>query len=61
MAKTSWIVKSNRPPKFSTRAYSRCKLCGRARGVYKKFSICRICLRNLANKGEIPGMRKSSW
>ncbi len=60
MAKTSWIVKSNRPPKFSTRAYSRCKLCGRA-GVYKKFSICRICLRNLANKGEIPGMRKSSW
>ncbi|MCC8189146.1 MAG: type Z 30S ribosomal protein S14 [Planctomycetes bacterium] len=61
MAKTSWIVKSNRPPKFQTRAYSRCKLCGRARGVYKKFSICRICLRNLANKGEIPGMRKSSW
>ena len=61
MAKTSWIVKSNRPPKFATRAYTRCKLCGRARGVYKKFSICRICLRNLANKGEIPGMRKSSW
>ena len=61
MAKISWIVKSNRPPKFSTRAYSRCKICGRARGVYKKFSICRICLRNLANKGEIPGMRKSSW
>ena len=61
MAKTSWIVKCNRPPKFKTRAYSRCKICGRARGVYKKFSICRICLRNLANKGEIPGMRKSSW
>jgi small subunit ribosomal protein S14 len=54
-------VKSNRPPKFQTRAYTRCKICGRARGVYKKFGICRICLRNLANKGEIPGMRKSSW
>lgn len=61
MAKTSWIVKCNRPPKFRTRAYTRCKLCGRARGVYKKFQICRICLRSLANKGEIPGMRKSSW
>ncbi|MDR2392139.1 MAG: type Z 30S ribosomal protein S14 [Planctomycetota bacterium] len=61
MAKTSWIVKCNRPPKFSTRAYTRCRLCGRSRGVYKKFQICRICLRNLANKGEIPGMRKSSW
>ncbi len=61
MAKTSWIVKSNRPPKFQTRAYTRCNICGRARGVYKKFGICRICLRNLANKGEIPGMRKSSW
>ncbi|MDR0361278.1 MAG: type Z 30S ribosomal protein S14 [Planctomycetota bacterium] len=61
MAKTSWIVKSNRPPKFRTRAYTRCKLCGRSRAVYQKFQICRICLRSLANKGEIPGMRKSSW
>ncbi|MDR1520961.1 MAG: type Z 30S ribosomal protein S14 [Planctomycetota bacterium] len=61
MAKTSWIVKCNRPPKFKTRAYTRCQLCGRARAVYKKFQICRICLRNLANRGEIPGMRKSSW
>ncbi len=61
MAKTSWIVKCNRPAKFRTRAYTRCKLCGRSRGVYQKFQICRICLRNLANKGEIPGMRKSSW
>jgi small subunit ribosomal protein S14 len=61
VAKTSWIVKCNRPPKFKTRGYTRCKLCGRSRGVYKKFNICRICLRNLANRGEIPGMRKSSW
>ena len=61
MAKTTWIVKCARTPKFKTRKYTRCGICGRARAVYKKFGICRICLRNLAHKGEIPGMRKASW
>jgi small subunit ribosomal protein S14 len=61
MAKTSLIVKSQRKPKFKTRAYTRCTMCGRARAVYRKFKICRICLRELAHRGEIPGMRKASW
>jgi small subunit ribosomal protein S14 len=61
MAKTSLIVKNQRVPKFSTRAYTRCNFCGRARAVYRKFGICRICLRKKALLGEIPGMRKASW
>jgi small subunit ribosomal protein S14 len=55
------MVKCKRPPKFSTRAYTRCEICGRARAVYRKFKICRCCFRNLANRGEIPGVRKASW
>jgi len=61
MAKTTWIIKSQRKPKFKVRGYTRCSLCGRARAVYKKFGICRICLRSMAHKGQIPGMRKASW
>ena len=61
MAKTSLIIKSQRKPKFSTRTYTRCVMCGRARAVYRKFQICRICLRERALLGEIPGMRKASW
>ena len=61
MAKQSLIAKSARKPKFSSRAYTRCLLCGRSRAVYRKFKICRICLRERALLGEIPGMRKSSW
>ena len=61
MAKTTWIIKQQRKPKFKTRGYTRCTMCGRARAVYQKFKICRICLRDLAHKGEIPGMRKASW
>ena len=61
MAKTSLIIKSQRKPKFSSRAYRRCNFCGRPRAVYRKFGLCRICLREAAHKGEIPGMRKSSW
>ncbi|MHB9099816.1 MAG: type Z 30S ribosomal protein S14 [Syntrophales bacterium] len=61
MAKTSLIVKSNRKPKFSVRGYNRCPLCGRPRAYYRKFDMCRICLRNLALKGEVPGVIKSSW
>ncbi|NUM34063.1 MAG: type Z 30S ribosomal protein S14 [Candidatus Brocadiae bacterium] len=48
-------------PKFKTRRYNRCNLCGRPRGYYRKFGICRLCFRSLANKGEIPGVKKASW
>ena len=61
MAKTSLIVKSQRPPKFKTRAYYRCKLCGRPRGYLRKFELCRLCFRELALKGEVPGVVKASW
>lgn len=61
MAKTSWRVKQKRQPKFSTRRYNRCQLCGRRRGYYRKFQLCRCCFRKLAHRGEIPGVRKASW
>ena len=61
MAKKSLIAKWQRPPKYRTRSYSRCSRCGRPRAVYKKFGLCRICLRELAHQGVIPGMTKSSW
>ncbi len=61
MAKTCLKVKQSRKPKFSTRAYNRCQLCGRARAYYRKFGICRVCFRNLSLRGEIPGVRKASW
>jgi ribosomal protein S14 len=61
VAKTSLIVKANRKPKFSVRGYNRCPICGRPRAYYRKFDMCRICLRNLSLKGEVPGMIKSSW
>jgi small subunit ribosomal protein S14 len=61
MAKTSLIIKAKATPKFKSRVVRRCSLCGRSRAVYRKFSICRICLRNKALLGEIPGMRKASW
>ncbi|HHW11560.1 MAG TPA: type Z 30S ribosomal protein S14 [Firmicutes bacterium] len=61
MAKKSMIVKANRKPKFPVRAYNRCKLCGRPRAYMRKFQICRICFRNLAHRGELPGVVKASW
>ncbi|MDD2231824.1 MAG: type Z 30S ribosomal protein S14 [Sphaerochaetaceae bacterium] len=61
MAKKSLIIKANRTPKFSTRAYNRCKICGRPRGYMRKFEMCRICFRKLASEGQIPGVTKSSW
>jgi len=61
MAKPSLIMKAQRPPKFGVRTYHRCKLCGRARGYLRKFEMCRLCFRELALKGEIPGVVKASW
>ena len=61
MATKGQIAKCLRKPKFSTRKYTRCALCGRPRAVYRKFKICRICFRNLASQGKIPGVRKASW
>ncbi len=53
--------KAAKKPKFRVRGYTRCQLCGRSKAVYRKFKICRICFRNLANEGKIPGMKKASW
>lgn len=61
MAKKSLIAKCKRTPKFAVRAYTRCGLCGRSKAVYRKFGVCRICFRSLANRGEITGVTKSSW
>ncbi|MCP3177128.1 MAG: type Z 30S ribosomal protein S14 [Desulfuromonadales bacterium] len=61
MAKKSMMIKAARPKKFSVRNYNRCPLCGRSRGYYRKFDMCRICLRKLALDGKIPGVVKSSW
>jgi small subunit ribosomal protein S14 len=61
MAKKSLIARASRPQKYPTRRYTRCSRCGRPRAVYRKFGLCRICLRQLAHSGMIPGMTKSSW
>ncbi|PKQ24062.1 MAG: type Z 30S ribosomal protein S14 [Actinobacteria bacterium HGW-Actinobacteria-5] len=61
MAKTALKVKQARKPKFAVRAYTRCTRCGRPKAVFRKFGLCRICVRELAHKGELPGVIKSSW
>ena len=61
MATQAQIAKSNRKPKFTTRSVRRCWKCGRKHGYLKKFGLCRICFRELANDGKLPGIRKSSW
>ena len=61
MAKISQIVKAQRPPKFSTRRKFRCRLCGRPRAYMRQFALCRICFRELALVGQLPGVKKSSW
>lgn len=61
MARTALILKSKRSPKFSTRAYVRCSLCGRPHAYIRDFGICRLCFRKLAHLGEIPGIKKASW
>jgi len=61
MAKKSMIAKAGREPKFKVRAYNRCRRCGRSRAYMRVFGMCRICVRELASRGELPGVRKASW
>ncbi len=61
MAKKALIIKQQKTPKFKVRGYTRCKVCGRPKAVYKRFGLCRICLRNMAHAGELPGVTKASW
>ena len=61
MAKTSLKIKAARKPKFGVRGYTRCNRCGRPRSVDRKFGLCRVCLRELALRGDLPGVTKSSW
>jgi len=61
MAKRGLIVKNEGKQKYQVRHRNRCKLCGRPRGYLRKFGICRICFRDLVHRGEIPGVKKSSW
>jgi small subunit ribosomal protein S14 len=61
MARKAMIVKAKRKPKFSTRIIRRCWRCGRNHGYIRDFGMCRICFRELADKGELPGITKSSW
>jgi small subunit ribosomal protein S14 len=61
MAKKALINKQQGRPKFGVRAYTRCNRCGRARAVYRRFMLCRICFRELSHAGEVPGVTKASW
>ena len=61
MAKKSSIVKFEKKQKFTTRDVNRCALCGRSRGFMRRFGLCRICFRERALKGELPGVKKASW
>ncbi|CEP77501.1 MAG: type Z 30S ribosomal protein S14 [Defluviitoga tunisiensis] len=61
MARKALIEKSKKTPKYKTRAYSRCKVCGRPRAVYREFGLCRICFREMALEGKLPGVKKASW
>jgi small subunit ribosomal protein S14 len=61
VAKLCLRVKAQRKPKFKVRAYNRCPLCGRSRAFLRRYGMCRLCFRGLANKGQIPGVTKASW
>lgn len=61
MAKKAMVVKQQRTPKYAVRAYTRCTRCGRPHSVIRKFGLCRICFRELAYKGQLPGVKKASW
>lgn len=61
MATIAWMAKTRKKPKFKTRKRYRCQLCGRPRAFIRKFELCRLCFRELALKGEIPGVIKATW
>ena len=61
MATIAWMAKVKKQPKFKTRKRNRCRLCGRPRGFIRRFELCRLCFRELALKGEIPGVVKATW
>ena len=61
MARKAMVEKSKRKPKFAVREKNRCLVCGRSRAYIRKFGLCRICFRNMAHRGELPGVVKSSW
>jgi len=61
VAKKALVEKANRRPKYKTRKYSRCRICGRPRGYMRHFGMCRMCFRKLAHEGKIPGVTKASW
>lgn len=61
MARKALVERQKRSPKYKVRAYTRCQRCARARAVYRKFGVCRLCFRELAYQGAIPGIRKASW
>jgi small subunit ribosomal protein S14 len=61
MAKECLKAKQLRAPKFKVRSYNRCSVCGRSRGYFRYFGICRICFREMAHRGQLPGVTKSSW
>lgn len=61
MARKALIEKAKKEPKYSARKYTRCQMCGRPHSVIKKYKICRVCFRNMASEGKIPGVKKSSW
>lgn len=61
MPKKSQILRAQREPKFKVRKYNRCQICGRRHGYMRRFGLCRICFREMASRGEIPGITKASW
>ncbi|HHV78047.1 MAG TPA: type Z 30S ribosomal protein S14 [Firmicutes bacterium] len=61
MARKSQFEKQKKTPKFQTRVHNRCKICGRAHAYLRRFGLCRMCFRQLAHRGEIPGVKKASW
>ncbi len=61
MAREALIQKQKKEQKFSSRNYNRCKVCGRPQGYIRKYGVCRVCFREMASEGEIPGITKSSW
>jgi len=61
LARKALIVKAKKEPKFKVRSHNRCSRCGRPRAYYRKFGLCRLCFRDLALEGQIPGVTKSSW